>query len=733
MRFSFSTFSPVLPWSLIGLWALLAALLVAWDFRRNAAKVHRGYRLFMAVLEAGVLLMTLLFLANPILTKVTPEVGNSRIILLADNSGSMTVHDGGNPKSRLELLEEALRATSHELNAFFKQGRTEAFAFAAEHKYQGDSPLSLANGEPLPGTTPLGDVLRSILAEAENTAPVASILLFSDGRSNAGSSPIEAAKSLQARKIPLTCVGVGKEGLPWDLSIKCAVETPAVMRDSKLVVKAVVSNAYPVEKEVEIALMDGENALETRRVTVPPDSKTEAVFEVVPHLEGFKTYQVRLPHLEGDARADNDLDYASVEVKAPPVFKVLFLLGGLDWEQRFVNQALADSEQFELSVITMLAKDKFARTNISEEQQKLTTGFPNSTEYYDGYDAVVLDTRAAFELSKEGVAALRSFVENKGGGLFVRGPVELLPPELLELLPVRATKLGMVRRQARVSSSGEFIFGEELASALVSAKGVPLAAGTPLFMPQEVKSASRSALDLRLGDASEPAPVVCGIAYGAGRVAYTSLESTWHWGMTKEHQQAHQSFWKSLVLWLSEMGKPRVRLLSDSRGAVVGEEYRLDLAVTGDDFLPSPNAVVNASVIAPDGVEQLVALNPLWEEEGRYNAFFVPSAPGEYKVEYEIRLPERTLHAQTAFVARQTGVEADDVSFNEALLRDMARITGGQFLTLQEYSSLKTLPVSSELPKKTETMPLSSHWILYALFALCASLLWWARRRIGLR
>ena len=733
MHFSLSNFAPVLPWWLISLWAVLAVMLMAWDFRRNAAKVHRGYRLFMMGLEASVLLLTLLFLANPILKKVTPEVGNCRIILLADNSGSMMVHDGGNPKSRLDLLGEALRTTSPELNAFLKQGRTEAFAFAADHKYQGDSHLSLANGEPLPGATPLGDILRGILAEAENTAPVASILLFSDGRSNAGSSPIEAAKSIQARKIPLTCVGVGKEGLPWDLSVKCAVETSSVMRDSKLAVKANVFNAFPVQKEVEVALMDGENPLETRRVAVAPGSKAEVLFEVTPHLEGFKTYQVRIPHLEGDARVDNDLDYASVEVKAPPVFKVLFLLGGLDWEQRFVNQALADNEQFELSVITMLAKDKFARTNISEEQMKLTTGFPNTTEYYDDYDAVVLDTRAAFELSKEGIAALRSFVENKGGGLFVRGPVELLPPELLELLPVRATKLGMVRRQARVASSGEFIFGDELASALVSAKGVPLAAGTPLFMPQEVKSASRSALDLQLGDASDTTPVVCGIAYGAGRVAYTALESTWRWGMTKEHQLAHQSFWKSLILWLSEMGKPRVRLLSDSRGAVVGEEYRLDLAVTGDDFLPSPNAVVNATVIAPDGSEQVVALNPLWEEEGRYNAFFVSPIPGEYKVAYEIRLPERTLHAQTAFVARQTGVEADDVSTNEALLRDMARITGGQFLTLDEYSNLKSLPVSPELPKKIETMPLSSHWPLYALFALFASLLWWARRRIGLR
>ena len=733
MRFSFSYFSPVLPWTLIGLWALLAAFLVAWDFRRNAAKVRRGYRLFMAGLEAGVLLLTLLFLANPILKKVTPEVGNCRIILLADNSGSMTVHDGGNPKSRLELLGEALRATSPELEAFLRQGRTEAFAFAAEHKYQGDSPLSLADGEPLPGATPLGDILRRILAESENTAPIASALLFSDGRSNAGSSPIEVAKAFQARKIPLTCVCVGKEGLPWDLSVKCAVDTPSVMRDSKLVVKATVFNAFPVEKEVEVALTDGETPQERRRVVVAPDSKAEVLFEVIPHLEGFRSYQVRLPHLEGDARADNDLDYASVEVKAPPVFRVLFLLGGLDWEQRFVNQALASSEQFELSVITMLSKDKFARTNISEEQLKLTTGFPNTTEYYDGYDAVVLDTRASSELSKEGIAALRSFVENKGGGLFVRGPVELLPPELFELLPVRVTKLGMVRRQARVASSGEFIFGDELASALVSTKGVPLAAGTPLFMPQEVKSASRSALDLRLGEASDSAPVVCGIAYGAGRVAYTALESTWRWGMSKEHQLAHQTFWKSLILWLSEMGKPRVRLLSDSRGAVVGEEYRLDLAATGDDFLPSPNAVVNATVTAPNGGEQLVALNPLWEEEGRYNAFFVPTVPGEYKVAYEIRLPERTLHAQTAFVARQTGVEADDVSANEALLRDMARITGGQYLALEEYRSLKALPVSSELPKKTETTPLSSHWPLYILFALCASLLWWARRRIGLR
>ena len=238
-------------------------------------------------------------------------------------------------------------------------------------------------------------------------------------------------------------------------------------------------------------------------------------------------------------------------------------------------------------------------------------------------------------------------------------------------------------------------------------------------MPLELKSASRIALDLRLPDVAELSPVVCGIAYGAGRVAYSALETTWRWGMSKEHLLAHQAFWKSLVLWLSEMGKPRVRLLSDSSGAVVGEEYRLDLAATGDDFLPSPNAVVTASVVAPDGGEHLVALNPLWEEEGRYNAFFVPYIPGEYKVNYEIRLPERMLHAQTAFVARQIGVEADDVSYNEALLRDMARIAGGRFFTVEEYGKLSALPVSSELPKRTETMPLSSYWPLYALFAMC--------------
>ncbi len=733
MHFTISNLAPVLPWPLIVVWVMLSALLVVWDFRCNASKVHRGYRLFMAGLEMVVLLLTFLFLVNPVLKKVTPEVGNCRIILMADNSGSMATHDSGNPKSRLELLNDALRNTSPDLDAFLKQGRTEAFSFASEHKYQGNTPFSLADGEILPGTTPLGDILRRILSESENTAPVASLLLFSDGRSNAGASPIEAAKLCQAKRIPLTCVGVGKEGLPWDLAVKCTVDTPSVMRDSPVSLRASLFNTFSTEKEVEVALMDGETVIETCHVAVPPDSKAEALFEVTPHLEGFKTYQVRIPHLEGDARADNDLDYASVEVKAPPVFRVLFLLGGMDWEQRFVNQTLAENEQFEVSVITLLAKEKYARTNISEEQLKLTMGFPNSTDYYDGYDAVVLDTRASMELSKEGVSALRSFVENKGGGLFVRGPVELLPPALLELLPMHATKLGVVRRKARVGSSGEFIFGDELASTLVSASGVPLANGTPLFMPLELKSASRIALDLRLADANESAPVVCGIAYGAGRVAYSALETTWRWGMSKEHLLAHQAFWKSLVLWLSEMGKPRVRLLSDSHGAVVGEEYRLDLAATGDDFLPSPNAVVTATVVAPDGGEHLAALNPLWEEEGRYNAFFVPSTPGEYKVNYEIRLPERTLHAQTAFVARQIGVETDDVSYNEALLRDMARITGGRFLTVEDYGKLNALPVSSELPKRTETMPLSAYWPLYAIFALCASLLWWARRRIGLK
>jgi len=105
---------------------------------------------------------------------------------------------------------------------------------------------------------------------------------------------------------------------------------------------------------------------------------------------------------------------------------------------------------------------------------------------------------------------------------------------------------------------------------------------------------------------------------------------------------------------------------------------------------------------------------------------------GEYRVQYSIVLQERELSKEGFFVTSPAGHEMEDTAFNEALLRDVARITGGRYFSYGEFAPNK-VPMSSSIPMATSTRHLASTWMLALAFACSATLLCMSRRRYGLK
>ena len=176
-----------------------------------------------------------------------------------------------------------------------------------------------------------------------------------------------------------------------------------------------------------------------------------------------------------------------------------------------------------------------------------------------------------------------------------------------------------------------------------------------------------------------------------------------------------------------------MRMLNRAAVASVGDDFLLDLAVQGEDFQPAAAAQVKAQITTPSGQRRELPLEPQLIEEGRYTAFFTPDEPGGYTVNFVAAVDGRELTLQTAFAARFTSPELLDTKANEALLRDVARITGGTFFTPETLASATSFPLSTRLPMEESIIPLVSPWWLLAVFALSTALLWWFRRRIGLK
>lgn len=166
----------------------------------------------------------------------------------------------------------------------------------------------------------------------------------------------------------------------------------------------------------------------------------------------------------------------------------------------------------------------------------------------------------------------------------------------------------------------------------------------------------------------------------------------------------------------------------------LGENLPLDIDVLGDDFRPAPDAKVTATITLPNGSSRTVMLEPSGENIGRYEAVFYPTDSGEHRVDYEVNLPDSLLLRNAAFIARPIGVETEDTSFNEELLRDLARISHGRYYTPATFLSQgQDLPWSENVPWREDTKPLLPSWLTLLLFAAAATMFWGARRRIGMK
>jgi hypothetical protein len=721
-----------MPWWLLTFWLLAMGGATAWSYRQSRDKIGRAYRLFMLGCGLLALLAVLLLLLQPQRLTRIPEAGAFRSILLADQSLSMETRDGSDGQSRSEELAALLAANPPALATMAQQSQLEFYGFAEENHSLHFS-KELPRLETLPGRTALGKNLQSLLNDAEQGLALGAVILLSDGRNNSGESPMEVAKRYRARSIPISCVGFGSARTPWDLSISARQDSLRVQRDQLFALNATVTNHFPEAKSVLVSAADRGMVLAEKSITVPPNASVDTALEISASNTGFHTYALRLQPTPGDSRPDNDVDFVGVEVQEPPTLRLLYLGGGLDWEWRFLRM-LADSEQrLRFSAIIHMGPGSFYRAGLSDEQSRESPAFPEKASFYRDFHAVILDSRAAPAISESGIAALEAFVANKGGGLLLRGPLDLLPPALAAILPQQQSARLTQLPALRLEPNADFIFNRDFAGLLRTGRGLWLPHNTPLWIGGELKRAARSALTLPYATQSLPALAAQG--YGAGRTATMAVESTWRWRLgDNSRDELHQLFWTQLLSWLGEVGKPQFRLHSRGVKAPLGEEFAIDLSVLGADFLPAPDAQVSARITAPDGSERLMPLDPAADEVGRYSALYIPTLPGEHQIHYEVRLPEQPLLSSgCSFLARQSGIEAEECAFNEALLRDIARVSGGLYFTPDEFRRARRLPLSPQVPMRSSSRPLASSWLLFAVLSAAWLLLWWARRRIGLK
>ncbi len=286
------------PWAIALVGALIAESLIRLYTYESRAVTLKRARLLVALRLAALVVLGFILIEPTWVREVKREI-EREVIILIDDSSSMSLIDDGQEKSRTEIGAAALDASKLE-EELKGRLRVRTLHTARSVKVEGESA-----GQGWEDSTDLAAALDTIL---EQTPPeeLAGVVMLTDGRHNLPARVEDSARRFGTLDAPVGMVAIGSEVPPKDASV-LSINAPEAIHlgDRMRVTVETLFQGYKGET-AKVTLFQGEKSLQVRKVEIPQDTHREEIrFAQVPEEGGVGEYRVEISDLEGE-RFDNN-------------------------------------------------------------------------------------------------------------------------------------------------------------------------------------------------------------------------------------------------------------------------------------------------------------------------------------------------------------------------------------------------------------------------------------------
>lgn len=731
--------SPIGHWAVVVLAAAAVVVLTLWPYRKRLRDSTDRRKYLVVGLRMVAVLLALLACVRPsvlIMQRVKQQVS---LIFLVDSSTSMKINDEANNRSRWEMARRALDRSQEVL------GDTSADPDSglAVKFYRFDRELH--PGLPSDNMTEpdgLQTTLGASLLEAvrrESGAPIASVVVMSDGASNGGVAPLTAAQNLRAQGVPITAVGFGSAAAgagSRDIAVTGVQAPEAIFVKNEMEVRGALRVRGYAGQEVEVELRAEGFGQPVARTTVqvPPDSEvvTTPPMRFAPQAAGEQLLTVQVASREGEL-IDSNNSFSTFVSVLPGGLNVLHLQGpGTIWEGKFVTRALDASREIQANLNVILGPGRGGQPAIPDEafapgshdvyilgdvpaeflspnQQQLLTRAVKA-----GAGLIMLGGRDSFGDGGWGTTPLADVLPT----IMRRGDGQIEPDDGLQVIPNTQALDNYVLQlgptQAETASTWEQL--------------PPIPGASRLGRPKQ------SAVVWAQTPDREPLMVA---QDGRGRVIAFGGE-TWPWYRASEgSQEAHRKFWRQAILWLAhqeDQGQSRVELRLDRRRVAIGGAVELSALARDDQDRPIPDARYEA-IVRPPGGEAGVPVDLFVQDERARGTYSASGDPGIYGVEVIATGADGNEigRATSRFLVFQDDLELENPAANIALLQQLSELTGGQFLRPEQLDRyLDDLDPESFSRVETQVeYRLWDNWPFLICFVGTLGVEWFVRKRMG--
>ncbi len=715
---------------------------------RLEPNVPKTRRFLLSGLRMLAVALILLMLFQPYLYNEIKQKNESHLVVLVDTSRSMSFKDEYNRENvrqrlrslaalnqnkggaesrknldgltRLELLEKVLN--NNQLNLLENMSEDQIlklfqFSTRAEPIEPEDELTYSENG----GATAIGSALEKVYQkqQGQNTS---AIVLFTDGQSNVGTDPIMMVRKRkqQGNNIPIYPVAVGSRDKPRDIVLTDVSAPEAAQANAKdPVVFQVKYRAQGPEQigraKLSLKTNDG-RVLNTKELVVrsADDEQTEKI-KWTPEQPGKYRITVQLGPVEGEIQKNNNDGTHNIRVVDDKI-RVFYFEGLPRYEYRFLKNTMIRDDSLEARALLYSADDQYPQP--TSPGLKPATHFPRTRKELSKYDVIVIGDvhprmfRSLGVNTETVLKRLKTFVEKMGGGvLFIAGPrnnpVTFANTPLERMLPVLINpdpNLNLTRDSFHPDltpqgkshpamqldpdpkknvelweNNNSEQFSLEPLRWFYPAKKAKLGAKTLARVPKNVTG-------------KRPYPLIVSHRFGRGRSMFVGTDDTWVWRKIIGDEYFY-NFWSNCIRWLRGgrlSGSKRYKLRVEKDQYNPGNKVKFFAHVLDRNYRPEDSKTIPAHILhEKTNREQTINLRRK-ETPGEYTGTFRPKKLGSYTVwigNYPVSgetSDDESDYAEDGFRVKSLDLEGKDPSVNKKLLTDLAALTNGTFMYLDE-------------------------------------------------
>ncbi len=743
-RFAFKNFPSVM--MVIGIVMMLAIAVWA-AYGKTTLQLSRGFKTTVIAIKAIVIALLMFALLEPILTVTTVVPQKSSLVVLLDDSKSMSIRDLPHQATRLNFASNLLGDAAHAslLADLGKSFKLQTFKFSSEVEYLRETSGATADG----AVSDLGKSLK-FAADLADQSAVAGVVLLTDGANNGDDDPLETAALLKNKNVPVYAVGIGSEQSE-DLEVAKVTANPSAIENSVIEISALVKNNNLDNKPIALELRE-EGAIVKRQTEQLKGAATRVSMKFSPTKRGFVRYSLNAVAKENEAIKENNSKSFLVDNRSKQA-RILYIEGYPRTDFKYLRRAVFGDESVEMVSLLRTGVDKFYRQGIRNENE-LKNGYPKSKADLFKYDAIIFGSIEANFFGNQELENTLDFVSQRGGGFLMIGGFnsfgqggyantaieKLLPADLPYQTGAGNNNDLTFKDQYKLVLTPEGLAHPIMQLSTVESENANLWHNLPeLEGYNSLGRAKPGATILAVHPLSEfqdPKIILALQRYGSGRTMAFATSSSWHWQMGMPHQDmSHERFWRQLLRWLALSAPRPIEAHPDKESYVPSEQVTLKIDVRDSTYNYVNDASIKATVTTPSG--KIVEVQFNWSSNGKveYIGSFHPEEQGLYVVDVAAYSTQGELlgKTQTAFFVEESKAEFTNAQLQSGLLKRIAEISGGKYYHQNEAKNLadEIMVRESSYSKLVEY----DLWDMPLVFLLAVALLgveWFVRRSRGL-